>query len=144
MYSVVSDVENYKTFVPFCTKSLVHSRTEKELVGELQIGFPPIIESYTSHVALLKPRLVKAVCTDGRLFDHLVTAWSFNPGLKQEQQSCLIDFYVSFEFKSLLHSQLAHMFFNELVRQMESAFFREAEKRYGSPKISVIKIKIPS
>lgn len=142
MYEVVSDVENYRNFVPFCKRSDVSKRTDNFLRGELEIGFPPIMESYVSHVTLNRPRLVSAECTDGKLFDHLTTTWKFSPGLKNKKRSCVIDFHVDFEFKSVLHSQLAHMFFNELVRQMESAFFLEAERRFGTASIQTIKLKV--
>lgn len=142
MYNVVSDVENYKSFVPFCNKSDVKHRSENFLRGDLEIGFPPIVESYTSQVTLIRPVLVRADCTEGKLFNHLTTTWKFNPGLKNNKRSCTVDFYVSFEFKSLLHSQLAHMFFNELIRQMESAFFAEAERRYGRATVQAMKLKV--
>lgn len=141
MYEVVSDVENYKSFVPFCNKSDVEHRSENFLRGYLEIGFPPLVESYTSQVTLIRPLLVKADCTEGKLFDHLTTTWKFCPGLKGNKRSCIVDFYVSFEFKSLLHSQLANMFFNELVRQMESAFFAEARHRYGKATVQAMQLK---
>lgn len=144
MYEVVSDVENYTKFVPFCKRSDVSERTDSYLRGELEIGFPPIIESYVSHVTLTRPRLVTAQCKEGTLFDYLTTTWKFSPGLKSKKRSCVIDFHVDFQFKSVLHSQLAHMFFNELVRQMESAFFEEAERRFGAASIQTIKLKIVS
>ncbi|XP_073971188.1 coenzyme Q-binding protein COQ10 homolog A, mitochondrial [Rhodnius prolixus] len=137
MFEVVSDVENYAKFLPFCRKSVVHSRTEKELLGELEVGFPPVVESYVSKVTLVKPYLVKADCTDGRLFHHLTTTWRFTkPPLRDAKRfpnSCSVHFYVSFEFKSLLHSQLANIFFDHLVTEMEAAFYKEAYKRYGTP-----------
>jgi len=131
MYEVVSDVEHYRDFVPFCQRSLVTLRRPDRLRAELVVGFPPVRESYVSNVTLAKPRLIKAVCTEGKLFNHLVNHWRLNPGLKDNPMSCIIDFSVSFEFRSLLHSQLAHVFFNELVRQMEKAFVEEAERRFG-------------
>lgn len=135
LYTVVADVENYNTFVPFCKKSHVYAKKPGSLKADLIIGFPPLNESYTSNVTLVRPTLVKAECVDGRLFNYLLTAWQFSPGLKDIPQSCVIDFMVAFEFKSALHSQLSNLFFDQMVKQMEYAFIQEAKKRYGRPSI---------
>lgn len=144
MYTVVADVENYKKFVPFCKKSIVQTRGPEHMRADLVIGFPPIQESYTSSITLYKPNLVKAVCMEGKLFNYLLTEWKFSPGLKGNPQSCIIDFLVSFEFRSILHSHLAHVFFSEVVRQMEDAFLREATNRFGKASVKTQKLGIMS
>lgn len=131
VFTVVSDVENYNKFVPWCKKSFVTSREPNRLKADLIIGFPPINESYTSDVTFMRPYIVKAVCTEGRLFNHLLTLWRFSPGLDSIPKSCVIDFQVAFEFRSQLHSQLANLFFDQVVLQMEGAFLKEVIRRYG-------------
>lgn len=138
MYYVVADIENYKDFVPFCKKSEITMKNKDFLKANLVIGFPPINESYTSVVTTVYPRIVKAECKDGRLFDHLDTLWLFGPGLKNNPETCVIDFSLSFEFKSAIYSHLSNFFFNEIVRQMENAFFEEARRRYGRPCIRTV------
>lgn len=135
MYNVVADVENYKSFVPYCKKSTVYNRTATAAKADVIVGFPPLYEKYTSNLTLEEPHLIKSECFDGRLFHYLQNYWGFSAGLKDVPQSCVIDFRVTFEFRSALHSHLSNIFFDMIIHQMETAFLREAERRYGHGKI---------
>ncbi|XP_067881070.1 coenzyme Q-binding protein COQ10 homolog A, mitochondrial-like isoform X2 [Heterodontus francisci] len=97
MYNVVANVEDYKHFVPWCKRSTVLLKRAGHAKAELEVGFPPILERYTSAMTLVRPHLVK----------------------------------VSFEFRSLLHSQVAAVFFDEVVKKMVAAFERRASQLYG-------------
>lgn len=133
LFDVVAAVENYHLFVPACRKSDVIQRNKDNLKAKLEIGIPPLLESYTSHVRLIRPKLITASCIEGVLFKHLETRWRFNspPKPYSPEQVCLLDFYVSFEFKTLLYAKLASPIFDEMVRLNVSAFLKRAQYLYG-------------
>lgn len=98
------------------------------------IGIGPIVgERYTSHVTLEKPRLVKAACFEGKLFEHLETEWRFSDGIKNNPKTCTLDFRIDFKFRNPFYAQIANGVFDEMVRQTVNAFIRRASERYGRP-----------
>lgn len=68
MFEVVSNVQEYREFVPWCKKSLVVSSRKGHLKAQLEVGFPPIVERYTSAVSMVKPHMVKV-----RLWEGLIS-----------------------------------------------------------------------
>ncbi|KAM9391566.1 coenzyme Q-binding protein COQ10 homolog, mitochondrial [Pholidichthys leucotaenia] len=129
MFSIVSRVDQYPDFIPWCKKSRLLRGHHSSIRVELHVGFPPLLERYTSEITTIPNHQVRAVCCDGSIFSHLETTWRFSPR-PEDPQSCKVDFYVSFEFKSVLHSQLASVFFNEVVKTMVSAFESRAAELY--------------
>lgn len=136
MYDIVQDVDKYWQFVPWCKKSQVLIDKGKIKRAKLEVGFGKVTEKYNSTVTCIEPHLVKAVCTDGMLFNSLLCIWRFAPGKKS--QTCVIDFQVSFEFRSLIYSQLANMVFNEIIKTMVDAFEKRASEIKQAAKVEVI------
>lgn len=136
LFDVVAAVDKYHLFVPACRKSEVVEKSKTRVKAKLEIGFPPLLESYTSIVRLDRPKLIGASCIEGVLFKHLETRWKFDtpPSRYSPNEVCLLDFYVSFEFKSLLTARLASPIFDEMVRLNVDAFLKRSEKLYGPAK----------
>jgi len=127
MYELVADVGKYPQFLPWCVAARVRSRTETELVADLTIGFGPFRETFTSRVALDRPRHVTVVYENGP-FRYLNNKWTFDPA----PGGCTVNFFVDFEFRSRLLQAAIGVVFNEAVRRMVNAFLTRAKQVYGS------------
>ena len=135
IYNTVKNVGNYKNFVPYCFKSIVTSEKEFSSTAQLGVGFGPVKEHYTSLLKFNDTKFVEAHCMDGKLFNSLICLWKFNP-VSSKPDITIIDFQIEFEFKSRLHSKLATLFFNEIVRTMVKAFEKEAKNQFEVEKLN--------
>lgn len=59
MYNVVANVDQYQQFVPWCKKSKVTKGRNGDMRAQLEIGFPPIVERYTSEVTVIPNHQVR-------------------------------------------------------------------------------------
>ncbi len=86
LFSVVADVKDYPSFVPWCTGARIRRDGPQEIIAELEIGFGPFQESFTSQVTLDRPRQVLVRATEGGPLEHLTNAWTFTPA--GDKNSC--------------------------------------------------------
>lgn len=130
LYAVVARVDMYEDFLPWCQRSdIVRRYPDGSFDAELEIGFKFLVESYVSHVELIKPKSVKTTVSESNLFDHLINVWEFSPG--PVPGTCNIYFLVDFKFQSPLYRQMATMFFKEVVSRLVGSFHDRCRLIYG-------------
>ena len=123
--------------------------------ARLEIGYPPIRESYISNVSIIRPNLVKSVSRDTRLFEFLINEWKFHPVRVEQlptkvpsssgheepnpedqvinQQTCLVEFFVSFKFRSPVYNRFSALVMDQIFSKMVQAFTNRALVLYGKP-----------
>src|SRR6202030_698652 len=107
LFAVVADVKDYPLLVP-CGGARIRREDEREIIADLVIGFGPFQESFTSQVALDRPRQVLVRAVEGPL-EHLTNTWTFTP----VQDKTHVDFVIDFQFKSHLLDRVANNMFHE-------------------------------
>ncbi len=131
VFDLVADIERYPEFLPWC-RAVRITRRERDVVhADLVIGFRMFRDSFSSRVTLSRPETIDVHYLKGPM-RHLDNHWRF---VERPGGACLVDFYVDFEFRSLLVQRLIGVLFNEAVRRMVSAFEARAKQLYG-PRLS--------
>ena len=127
MFDLVSDVGRYPEFLPWCIGSRIVTRQDNTFTADLIIGFKMVREKFTSEVVLERPGRIDVRYTKGPM-RYLKNHWEFH----DHPDGCLVDFFVDFEFKSVVLQKLIGALFGEAVRHMVRAFESRARDLYGT------------
>jgi len=133
MFNLVADVERYPEFVPLCSALKVRQRTKAEdgvetVVADMTVSFKLVRESFRSRVTLDKPKLQILVEYLQGPFSHMQNRWTFKP---TGEQSCEIEFYIDYEFRSRMLGMLMGSMFDAAFRRFATAFETRADRVYG-------------
>lgn len=134
MFDLVADVERYPSFLPLCENLVVRQRINNDegietLVADMSVGYKSIRETFTTRVTLDRPRLrIMVEYVDGP-FRFLENRWVFRPA--DEPDACIVDFFISYEFKSRTLGMLMGAVFDKAFRKFSDAFAARADAIYG-------------
>jgi coenzyme Q-binding protein COQ10 len=98
---VILNVDEYKNFIPHCTKSKILEKQENALIAEIEISFSIFKVSYISKIDfnIEANKASIEVREHGKhTFKNLLNIWN----LKLENEKIIIDFFVDFEMKKMI------------------------------------------
>jgi coenzyme Q-binding protein COQ10 len=129
MFDLVADVARYPEFLPWCVGARIREQTDEMLLADLMIGFKMVRERFSSKVWLDRSaRRIDVEYINGP-FRTLQNHWTFVP---TAEGGCRIEFFLEFEFSSMMLQKLIGMLFHEAVRRMVTAFETRAKQLYGT------------
>jgi coenzyme Q-binding protein COQ10 len=141
MFDLVADIERYPEFVPLCRTMRVIRRTQfvdrEVVVAEMTVAYKLIRESFTSRVTLDRAnQTILVEYLDGP-FSRMENRWTFCPldgradSAAAVQDACIVEFFISYEFRSRALGLLMGAMFDTAFRRFASAFERRADAVFG-------------
>jgi coenzyme Q-binding protein COQ10 len=132
MFDLVADVEHYPEFVPLCESLRVRKRLQEGgkdiIVADMTVAYKLVRETFTSRVTLDRPNLQIFVEYLEGPFSNLENRWTFH---STGEQTCEVEFFISYEFKSRALALLMGSMFDVAFRRFAAAFERRADVVYA-------------
>jgi coenzyme Q-binding protein COQ10 len=125
LYDLVADIEKYPEFLPWCMAARIHSKSEKEIVADLIIGYKIFRETFRSRVHFTPKTRIEVEYINGP-FHYLNNHWEF----KEAPAGTNVDFFIDFQFKSSLLQRGMQAVFETAFNQMLSSFEKRADTIY--------------
>jgi coenzyme Q-binding protein COQ10 len=133
MFDLVADMERYPEFVPLCRSMRVRRRTPsaegiETAIAEMTVAYKFVHETFTTRVTLDRPNLQILVEYLEGPFSKLENRWTFHA---TGEQSCEVEFFISYDFKSRTLGMLMGSMFDLAFRRFAVAFERRADEVYA-------------
>ena len=128
MFSLISDVESYPRFLPWCAAASVARRGAGRTVATLRIKLGVLKEEFTTENREQSGERIDMKLVSGP-FRSLEGGWRFTP---LSEKACKVELHLRYEFASALLQKMAGAAFEEIANSLVDAFARQADRRFGS------------
>ena len=134
MYALVSNVEDYPNFLPWCERVDVLERHVDGLTARLHLAYAGVRRSFTTRNVNAPDESLHLTLVDGP-FTLLDGTWLFRPigvPVGGEAQACKIEFSMRWAFASGPLEGLINPVFDRIANTFVDAFVHRAEQVYGA------------
>ena len=128
LYQVISDVELYPSFLPWCTNCKILSKDENAMLVESTMEHKGFKKKYTSSVKFIKLKdeyTIDITAIDGA-FKFLRSSWNLRD---VENSGTIVTFKIDFEFKSKILNKLMYLWLSSIKNKVTSAFYARLKAR---------------
>lgn len=128
MFSLVTDVDRYPQFLPWCDQASVLSQEEQAMTARVGISFGGIRQSFTTRNAHVAGRQIHMELVEGP-FSKLEGQWDFTP-LGDGQRACKVEFSLRYDFNSMALAAIVGPVFDKIAGSLVDAFVKRANQVY--------------
>jgi ribosome-associated toxin RatA of RatAB toxin-antitoxin module len=133
MYTLVTAVEAYPEFLPWCSEAQVLERAEAGMKARLTLAYGGVRHAFTTRNEHVPDRSVLVGLVDGP-FSLLDGHWQFLPLGAQggaPESACKIELDLSYAFASPALERVVSPVFDRVANTLVDSFVRRAEQVYG-------------
>jgi len=132
MYELVTDIEAYPHFLPWCEQGEIVERSEAGMTVRLHLAFAGVKHAFTTRNAHVIDRSVLMRLVDGP-FSVLEGSWDFHAiGADGSTPACRIEFDLRYAFSSRPLESVLSPVFDRVANTFIDSFVQRAEQVYGS------------
>ena len=130
IYRLVTAIERYPEFLPWCERVEVLSREERNVTAKLHLAYSGLRHAFTTRNETVPDESVRIGLVDGP-FSLLDGTWNFVP-LGSGGNACRIEFDMRYAFKSGPLELVLAPVFDRVANSFVDAFVKRAESVYGA------------
>lgn len=130
MYVLVTEVDQYPQFLPWCDRARVVSADATGMTAEVGISFSGIRQTFTTRNEHVPGRQVAIKLVNGP-FSRLDGEWNFLPLGDGTQRACKVELNLRYGFDNAMLGKLVGPVFDKIASSMVDAFVKRAAQVYG-------------
>jgi ribosome-associated toxin RatA of RatAB toxin-antitoxin module len=134
MYRLVTDVQHYPDFLPWCNRADILEQHEGGMTARLGLHYAGVRHAFTTRNEHVVDRQVLVKLVDGP-FSLLEGSWDFlpvgRPGTEDEARACRIEFDLRYAFSSRALEAVVSPVFDKVANTFVDSFVARAEQVYG-------------
>ncbi|MBP9743269.1 MAG: type II toxin-antitoxin system RatA family toxin [Burkholderiales bacterium] len=126
MFNLISDIENYAQYLPWCTKSEIRNRMDNQVTGAVYLEYLKVKLHFVTLNTNIAYSAIKMELVEGP-FKHLTGMWNFMP---LGDTGCKIEFNLEYKFANNVLEKIIGPMFNYISKNIVECFIQEAKKKY--------------
>ena len=130
MYVLVTGVDQYPQFLPWCDRARVIHTDESGMTAEVGISFGGIRQTFTTRNEHVPGQQVIIKLVNGP-FSQLDGEWNFLPLGDGSQRACKVELTLSYKFENATLGKLVGPVFDKIAANLVDAFVKRAGQVYG-------------